>query len=471
MGIYNHLLKHTIYPMREWHNGTRVLPILRLLESSQYFSEEQLYELQLQKLKALLQHAYEHTQFYHDRFKEAGITPATIHDFDDLRLLPPLTKEDIVLHLDDIIARNFLTTELHRSATGGSSGRYTPFYRDNNCLCAKLAAQFRFNKWTGWDIGERAALVWPALQDIRQPKSLKDRLREMFIDRSLMLPAGSLNEAIMSVYAARLYSFRPMLIRAFPNPLSVIARYLQETNQSKIHPVGIVTVGEPLLPSQRQLFEQVFQCPVFDCYVSRECGHIASECEKHQGLHINVECLHLEFERNGKPVRMGEPGSILITDFENYGMPFIRYEIGDIARSITGSCSCGRTLPCLDFQAGRISDFVVSPHDGSLISGASLCHYLIAEGPDVGQLQIIQDFHDHLIIRVSDSGNHASKSIETDHIRQVITKVFHGKMRISFEAVKSIPHEQSGKYRFCISRYLEPMQKRPIPSGKVRGGR
>ena len=103
---------------------------------------------------------------------------------------------------------------------------------------------------------------------------------------------------------------------AFPSPLAIFAKYLEEMNGDAIHPKGVVTVGEPLLASQRSLFERVFQCPIFDCYVSRECGHAAAECDAHQGLHIDAESLHVEFQMDGKPVSAGWPGRILITDFE-----------------------------------------------------------------------------------------------------------------------------------------------------------
>lgn len=217
-----------------------------------------------------------------------------------------------------------------------------------------------------------------------------------------------------------------------------------------------MTTGEPLLAGQRRLFEDVFGCPVFDCYGSRECGQHACECEAHDGMHINAECLHLEFERGGKPVATGESGEILITDFENYGMPFIRYRIEDMGVAIASPCNCGRTLPRMAMHAGRISDFVVSPADGSYVLGAALCHYLIAEGPDVGQLQVVQDAHDHLTIRVKKSN---SQALASEHVQNVIANMFHGAMRLTLEEVEAIPHETSGKYRFCINSYLSQLTK------------
>jgi len=134
-------------------------------------------------------------------------------------------------------------------------------------------------------------------------------------------------------------------------------------------------------------------------------------------------------------------------------MPFIRYDMEDIGVPLGEGCTCGRTLPRMAMQAGRVSDYVVSPHDGSLVFGASLCHYLLAAGPDVGQIQIIQDERDHLTIRLVEScGENAA---DLSHVREVMNRLFHGAMRMRFEFCSSIPHEKSGKYRFCINRCVE----------------
>ena len=176
-----------------------------------------------------------------------------------------------------------------------------------------------------------------------------------------MLNAGSVEEATLAEHADALSRYRPKLIRAFPNPLSVLHGLCADGFDRRICPSGILTTGEPLLPSQRLLFEEVFGCPVFDCYASRECGQHACECEAHDGLHINSECLHLEFEMDGVPVKSGQPGHILITDFENYGMPFIRYRIEDMGTALDGDCRCGRTLPRMAVGAGRVRIFSCRP--------------------------------------------------------------------------------------------------------------
>jgi phenylacetate-CoA ligase len=452
--LIGQLIKRVTYPLNEIREGTRVLSHLRSLESAQFLPLDELHRLRLHKLRALLEHAFTNTAFYRQRFREAGITPADIRDFDDLRRLPPLTKADLVQHPSELLAANLRPSELHRTTSGGSTGTHTPFHRDNKCLDIKLAAQLRFNRWCGWDVGDKVAVIWPAFQDLTPRETWKAKLRRMLIDRSLVLYSGGLKEAVMAQLAKDLHRFAPRLIRAFPYPLAVFTEYLRDATPYRVRPTGVLTTAEPLLPHHRVLFEQVYQCPVFNCYGSRECGHTASECEAHDGLHINAECLHVEFEMEGRPVAPGKPGHLLITDLDNYGTPFVRYEIGDIGAPLAGLCSCGRTLPRMAMTAGRDTDFLYSPHDGSLVTG-SICHELVADGPDVGQLQIIQDARDHLTIRVKTSCGGPQEGVPTEYVKNVIDQIFHGTMRVTFEPVESIPREKSGKYRVCINQWLK----------------
>jgi len=456
MDLLGSIARNLAWPLNEYREDTRILSELKKLTASQYLDKDSFQGLRLDKLHSLLQHAYEHCPFYRERFDKARVKPDHIRNFDDLVFIPPLTKDDLVLQADNLRAENISDDMVHRSATGGSTGRHTPFYRDNDSLNRKEAARFRYMNWTGWRVGDRAVQFWPAIQDIRQSPTLKQRLREMLIGRCKMMYAGQLNETVMTRHADILEKFDPILIRAFPNPLSLFAQHISKLGRSITRPKGIITVGEPLLSSQRQLFQQVFGCPVFDCYVSRECGHLAGECENHAGLHINADCVHLEFvDENYRPVPYGQVGKILITDFVNFGMPFIRYEIGDLGIPLQDLCVCGRILPLMEMHAGRISDFVISPQDDSLISGATLCHHLLVEGPNVGQLQIIQDQKDHLTIRICNQNAGADNRLNESKAAETLDRLFAGKMRIKWEHVDSIPHEKSGKYRFCINNYSE----------------
>jgi phenylacetate-coenzyme A ligase PaaK-like adenylate-forming protein len=164
-------------------------------------------------------------------------------------------------------------------------------------------------------------------------------------------------------------------------------------------------------------------------------------------MHMNAECLYIEFLSHGRKAEFGEPGDIIITDLYNFGMPFIRYQLGDVGIPIRGQCECGRKLPLMDISAGRDSDFFISPYDGAYVMGLSLLVPFV-ENPKVGQLQIIQDRIDHMILRVAKVSEFKEENLSL--FKKTLDGVFHNRMSLSIEYVDNIPHDRSGKYRFAI---------------------
>ncbi|MEW8506255.1 MAG: hypothetical protein AB2598_06085 [Candidatus Thiodiazotropha sp.] len=448
MSIYGHLIKSISYPLIAKVDGVIDLrKELDVLKRNEYKSKEQIRAIQLEKLKHILTHAYENCDFYRQRFDSVNFSPAEFSSFEQLNKIPPLTKTDLQTNLSTLIASNYPENQIHKDATGGSTGNHTPFYRDNLSLQIKRGYEFRFNNWAGWDIGEKIAFYWPAIQDLAgRHKSWKERLRNQLSDRSLVLFSGNQNEQILEQHYKQLTSFKPTLMRTFPNPLANFAKFLKETGKTNIHIPSIISVGEPLLDSQRVLFEEVLGSKVYNCYVSRECGNMACECGSNPGdLHVNAEMIYIE-PLDSVDAQSQQPVKFLLTDLTNHGMPFIRYQIEDLGIFLDHDCGCGRGLPLIRMEAGRASDFLISPFDKSRVSGCSLLHHLIAEGPNVGQIQLIQDKLDHLTIKLVKGENFDDRLL--DHFNNVLNNVFKNKMHYTIDYVSEIEREKSNKYFF-----------------------
>ena len=52
-------------------------------------------EIQLEKLKKVVAHAYENQMPYREKMVAAGVTPGDIQSLDDIRKLPFVTKDDL----------------------------------------------------------------------------------------------------------------------------------------------------------------------------------------------------------------------------------------------------------------------------------------------------------------------------------------------------------------------------------------
>ena len=107
----------------------------------------------------------------------------------------------------------------------------------------------------------------------------------------------------------------------------------------------------------------------------------------------------------------------------------------------------------MDSLEGRVADYVVTP-DGNYISGISLTENFAMHLPGVKQMQLVQEKTDYLVFRIV-RGETFSEETVAD-ISRLSKDRFGNDMRFHIEYVDSIQSENSGKYRFCISKLQNP---------------
>ncbi len=452
MGIYQSFARQVVFPAALWRRGELgQLKYLREYERTQFDSPDRLHALQWSRLRALLHHAYKHSPFYGERFRQAGLHPADLRCPEDLRLLPPLEKAELQRHREELVATNQDRGRLVLNHTGGSTGTPVSFYLTQDRLQSRAAATLRHNRWAGWEVGDKVAVLWGAPRD-RPPRSWLTWLRELLLDRQLFLDTGHLTEERLREFHRRLLGFRPGVMLAYARSAVLLARFLQAHDLPPVRPRALVTSAEVLTAAERALLEQVFGCPVFNRYGSREFSVIASECPAHEGLHVMAEGLYLEIVNGDRPAQPGELGAVLVTDLLNYAMPLLRYRIGDVASWLPGRCPCGRGLPRLGEVAGRVTDFLVGA-DGRAVSGAFLTIGVVAQRTSLGQVQIVQERAGAVTYRIKPGPGF---SLESDlHYLEDATRKYLGEgTRVEWELVDEIPAQSSGKYQFSSSRVV-----------------
>ena len=446
--LFNWFVKRVSFNLVARYNGLgRLSSNIAFMEQSQFWPPERILEFQMGQLKKLLIHAGASTKYYKRMFSECNFNPKSFKSLDDLRKLPLLSKNDIRSNLSDMLSTKFSTNELHASETGGTTGVKMKFFLDKNCFNIKEASLYRFEKWSGWAIGERMGLVWPAQQDYVGHWTWKAKLKNELFNRQVVFPAAVLDDQVIEKYINLIKIKKPSMIRAFSSPIYEVAIYILKHN-IHLHDIkGIITTGEPLYPSQRKMISQAFNCSVFDSYRCREVGPIAQECSCHDGLHINAENMIVEIlPCEDLKTTSSCPGEIVITDLLNYGMPFIRYRMGDLAQLDNRPCECGRGLPRLYNIQGRTADLFYSPQ-GKRIAAGSLVLYLVDEAPgSLGQVQIVQDCIDHITIRLTTDPYPSDQLME--YQKETVKRLFGGDMQVDFDIVENIPREDSGKFRF-----------------------
>jgi phenylacetate-CoA ligase len=449
MPLYRKLVRDAFWPLALWRAGeTATLAYLREFERTQFLSADELRHLQWRRLRHMLAHARERCPFYAERFRRAGLRPDDLRGPEDLRALPVLEKADLQEGWQHMVARDWPAEDLIRNQTGGSTGTPVTFFLGRDRKCSRAAATLRHNRWAGWDVGDRVAVIWGAPAD-RPPEGLRARLRGLLLREPLWLDAACMTEQTMLGFHAALARNRPRIVQAYARAAVLFARFLLARGLQPHRPHALVTSAEVLDDVERTLLEEVFGCPVFNRYGSREVSVLASECPAHSGLHVMAEGLYLEVETPHGPAGPGELGSILVTDLLNHAMPLIRYRIGDLGTWAAGTCPCGRALPRLARVAGRVTDFLVGT-DGRLVSGVYLATYVVAQRPSLGQVQIRQDRPGSVVYRIK-PGRSFRPDEDLVYLRWATRRFLGEDAEVDAQVVDELPAEPSGKFLFSRS--------------------
>jgi phenylacetate-CoA ligase len=444
MRLMSALSRHVFYPLWDLKDGKRRLQILRELDRTQWLPPETLRQRQHERLGQILRYAAVNSPYYQRVFRERGFDP---HDFrlTDFHGLPLLTKAIIRSSTDEILSREYPRSALGQHRTGGSTGvtiYFDPAWRD-----PRSADALRTNQWAGCLYGMKTASLWgnPPV-----PRTFKQRLRARLLDRFIYLDTIDLNDRSIGEFIARWRHGKPEALFGHAHSLYILARYLLAHDIRDLRPRGIISTSMMLLAHERAVIEQAFGTPVFDRYGSEEVGLIAAECERHEGLHLNIEHLYIEFLRDdGSAVEPGEEGAIVITDLLNRGMPFIRYRIEDMGVPAGRPCACGRGLPLIERVTGRVADYL-KRRDGSMVAGVSLVERTLTAIEGIEQLQVVQPAIDQIVLNVVRAPDFSSTTEQA--LLAEFRTVFGPGIDIRPSYVERIPQERSGKYRFSICR-------------------
>lgn len=437
--------RNVVYPVWAIRDHPKLFRYRGEFERSQYLPSGDLQQLQLRRLRTLLSYAEQECPFYRERIRSAGIKPESM-SVEDLTALPVLTKQDIQANREAMMAKGFPEQQRVRNQTGGSTGSPLQFYVDKERFDSRLASTERHNRWTGMRPGDWCAHLWGARLDQISDGSQWSRLRNALIYRRIELNTSSISDTDWTGFIAGIRGKRPRFLLAYANSAVLFAEYLERQKIDDLRFEAIITTAEVLLPEQRTKLESILGGRVFNRYGCREVSIIASECEEHSGMHVNADALLVELIPDPS-VPQGS-GKIVVTDLLNRSMPLIRYVIGDVGRwSEMPQCPCGRGLPLLADVQGRTTDFLRLA-DGRMVSGPALT-LVVADMPDVQQVQIVQRAIDAITLRVVPGRGYGEGT--RAELQKRLSLYLQDAAVLKIVETDSIPTESSGKYRFVVN--------------------
>lgn len=446
--MYTDIYNKIIFPFYETVLRRRnTLTYLNQLNKSQWYSEEQLMELQWVKVQSLLKHAYENVPYYKEVFTTNKLHWKDIKSIKELEVLPVLTKDIIRNRKEDLVATNYRKYKLFNDVTGGSTGTPLRFSFDHDNYEWRQAAVKRVYGWTGYRDGDKTVMIWGASV---QKEAFFNKIKHNFdeaLKRHRIYNTFYFNENRMNNYIEDINRFKPSFIIAYTTPLYNFANYIKTNNKEVFHPKAIIVAAEKLFNNQREVIQNVFNSPVFETYGCREVTSIAGECEHHKGLHINMENVLVEIVSQNRQVLPGEVGEILLTDLNNYAMPFIRYKNEDLGAFSNNKCDCKRNLKMLKNVKGRVLD-TIKTLDGNLIPGEFFIYWFMRFS-EIKQFQVIQESINRLSIKLVINDKIAEEQLKA--IRDIVYKIMGNKISIDINIVTEIELTSSGKYRVVKS--------------------
>ncbi|HUI82075.1 MAG TPA: AMP-binding protein [Bryobacteraceae bacterium] len=380
----------------------RVLAKRTALERRCRWTRQQLDDHQRESLAALRLFALQRSPFYR-RFHRG---------FEDRPLaeLPILTKATMMENFDALVtdrslrladAEAFLAAnsgpDLFRGryvvlSTSGSTGRRGVFLFSTKEWITALAGITRPMSWAGLSGGlqkpPRSAMIastTPWHYSARVTMSLASRL----------LPALRLDAADpLDTMVHKLNDWQPVVLAGYPSVLRQLAEE-QIAGRLRIALRSIATSAEVLPDETRRRVREAWGLRMFDTYGATEYAPIAAECA-YGRKHLFEDGAVIEVvDEKGKAVPPGVSGDrILLSIFDRWTQPLIRYEISDMVRPLEGACECGRNLRLIESIEGRREDVLFFPCRDSrrelVPAHPNLFHPLLENVPAAGW-QVIHD--------------------------------------------------------------------------------
>lgn len=434
--------------------GSKIPANLRRIKSLEKMSPGELKVFQEDKLKKLLLHSYKNVPYYHRILRENDVIDGKEKvNLDNFDRIPTLTKDIIRREGENLYSKDYKKRKYYENTSGGSTGEPVKFIQDKYYDDWNIATKIYFKTFVDQKIGDKELRLWGSERDILEGREKASiRLRNWLYNRQ-ELNSFRMSDNDMFAFVEKWNTFKPRWIEAYVQSIYEFGKFIKDNDLSIYLPKGVLTSAGTLYPEIQTLIEDVFQCKVFNRYGSREVGGVACNCGKSDRLHVAMWHGYVEIlNEKLNPVKPDEMGKIYITTLNNFSMPLIRYDIGDIAvKAENEQCSCGRGMALIKKVEGReISVFRTK--EGKIIPGEFFIHFIgvVFNEGFISKFQVIQKKYDLILLKLVIQDKIGFNNSKNEIINS-IKKVMGQDCKVEFEFVDDIKPLKSGKYLYTVS--------------------
>lgn len=343
-------LPGVVWPAITGPDEAMALALQYQLERSQWFSADDLRELQFRQLDALLRHAYETVPFYRWHWHGAygAGNPLT---GDSFGRLPLLRREDLQHEFDALKSGSPPGAHgaIVEGRTAGATAHPVRTLRTGFAGLWWQVLALRDHLWHRRDFSGTLASMLAGIQEQETEGWGPATGMIEGVGRSLALSVGAGPGAQLEW----LQRHEPEYVLTYPSIVADLARLSLARGVRLARLREVRTVGEIVHAETREACRQAWDVPLTHVYSSDEAGYIALQCPDHEHYHVQSESVLVEvLDEQGGACAPATVGRVVITTLQNYAMPLVRYDTGDFAE-VGDACACGRGLPVLRRIVGR----------------------------------------------------------------------------------------------------------------------
>jgi phenylacetate-CoA ligase len=326
------------------------------LEPIEKASREELRELQLQRLRGSLQHAYDNVPHYRKKFDAAGVKPQDCRSLEDLAKFPFTTKSD----LRETYPFGLFAVPMERivriHASSGTTGKPTVVGYTAKDIDTWTHVMARSIRAAGARPGDKVHVAYGY-------GLFTGGLGAHYGAERLGLAVIPLGGGMTERQVQLIQDFQPQIIMVTPSYMLAIADEMErqglEPRKSSLR-IGIFG-AEPWTHELRLSIEKRLSLDAIDIYgLSEVIGPgVAQECiETKDGLTIWEDHFFPEIvdAASGAPLPEGEKGELVFTSLTKEALPIIRYRTRDLTRLLPGTA---RTMRRMERISGRSDDMLI----------------------------------------------------------------------------------------------------------------
>lgn len=421
-----------------------------------YFSEfsrifrmdrDRVERIQNKKIQEIVNHAYNNTIYYKELFDKNKIKPDGIKTKDDLKKIPPLTREILRDNFDILQDKKKIYKRVSKGSSSGSTGQAVFYLHDEYGSSAGTAALYLGWHTAGFRFGHKGLHIWgnPSIVNNvwnKRSSKIKSKLFRMHKYPAYQLTTEGKFDELTEFIQKGKYNF----IDGYTNAIFLLADHL-EKNNIKLNGIKyVLPTAENLHDYQKSVIEKNI-APVFDGYGCGEINGIAYQNTYNDEYLVIDPHVAVEFDYNRKTDDNSYP--LLITDLDNRVMPLIRYENGDLGTPGSGSYT-DTPFSKMKSVSGRVSDIIDLPGGGNLVVPSFFGSVLLKKISSIRQYQIERLAKDLLIIKFVVDGE-LDENDETS-IKNALKEYLGDQIKYEIKIVDKITVDKNGKFKLLIDK-------------------